>query len=230
MKKIPSFKTEQEEREFWETHDSTDYVDWGSSKSVSLPNIKLEPETETVQSKPEIIFSNEYLTDDLSFDSLITTKNIIGKSYVDKLAEEQFKDELCPLDPKNFTSSYDNYELIINGEPIGLANVDYRETIGVNNRVAIGIELVAIFIKKDHRGVGLGNYFISSIAEHLVKKINLLNFAKKDFDILLYADFDSPEGEAVFNTLVAIIEKTVTFYKEKLYPESTSTLDVDAGY
>lgn len=40
MKKIPAFKTELEEREFWETHDSADYLNWDSSKSVSFPNIK----------------------------------------------------------------------------------------------------------------------------------------------------------------------------------------------
>jgi hypothetical protein len=28
--KIPTFKTEAEERAFWEKHDSTDYVDWSS--------------------------------------------------------------------------------------------------------------------------------------------------------------------------------------------------------
>ena len=28
LKSIPAFKTEAEERKFWETHDSTDYIDW----------------------------------------------------------------------------------------------------------------------------------------------------------------------------------------------------------
>ena len=28
LKKIPYFKSEKEEREFWQTHDSTEYVDW----------------------------------------------------------------------------------------------------------------------------------------------------------------------------------------------------------
>jgi len=27
LKSIPAFKTETEERKFWETHDSTDYID-----------------------------------------------------------------------------------------------------------------------------------------------------------------------------------------------------------
>jgi predicted DNA binding CopG/RHH family protein len=29
-----------EEREFWETQDSTDYVDWSKAQRVRLPNLK----------------------------------------------------------------------------------------------------------------------------------------------------------------------------------------------
>ena len=46
VKKVPKFNTEQEEREFWETHDSTDYVDWTKAESVSLSNLK--PSTKTI--------------------------------------------------------------------------------------------------------------------------------------------------------------------------------------
>lgn len=35
LKPIPEFKNEQEEKEFWETHDSTDYVDMSKAVSVS---------------------------------------------------------------------------------------------------------------------------------------------------------------------------------------------------
>ena len=31
LKPIPAFKNEAEERKFWETHDSTDYVDWSKA-------------------------------------------------------------------------------------------------------------------------------------------------------------------------------------------------------
>lgn len=40
MKKIPKFKTEAEERDFWANADSTDYVDWSKGKRMLLPNIK----------------------------------------------------------------------------------------------------------------------------------------------------------------------------------------------
>ncbi len=38
--KIPKFKNEDAEREFWWTHDSTDYVDWSKAKRVVFPNLK----------------------------------------------------------------------------------------------------------------------------------------------------------------------------------------------
>jgi len=41
LKPIPRFRNEAEERKFWETHDSTDYVDWSKAQRVRLPNLKL---------------------------------------------------------------------------------------------------------------------------------------------------------------------------------------------
>ena len=40
MKKVPKFKSEDEEREFWATHDSSEYIDWKKAKRVVLPNLK----------------------------------------------------------------------------------------------------------------------------------------------------------------------------------------------
>ena len=40
LKPIPAFATETEERQFWETHDSTDYVDWTKAQRARLPNLK----------------------------------------------------------------------------------------------------------------------------------------------------------------------------------------------
>jgi predicted DNA binding CopG/RHH family protein len=46
LKPIPDFASEAEERRFWETHDSTDYVDWSSARPVRFPDLK--PSTETI--------------------------------------------------------------------------------------------------------------------------------------------------------------------------------------
>ncbi len=45
-KKLPKFASEAEERAFWETHDSTDYVDWSKAQRAVLPNLK--PTTRTI--------------------------------------------------------------------------------------------------------------------------------------------------------------------------------------
>jgi len=39
-KKIPKFKNDEEERDFWASHDSTEYINWKQAKRVTLPNLK----------------------------------------------------------------------------------------------------------------------------------------------------------------------------------------------
>lgn len=39
-KKIPNFKNEDEEREFWSANDSTGYIDWKKARRVVMPNLK----------------------------------------------------------------------------------------------------------------------------------------------------------------------------------------------
>jgi hypothetical protein len=43
LKPIPRFHSEAEEREFWESHDSTEYLDWRKAQRARLPNLKLSP-------------------------------------------------------------------------------------------------------------------------------------------------------------------------------------------
>jgi predicted DNA binding CopG/RHH family protein len=38
--RIPEFKTEDEEREFWATHSPLDYFDSGSARTASFPDLK----------------------------------------------------------------------------------------------------------------------------------------------------------------------------------------------
>ena len=39
-KKMPKFKSEDQEREFWSKADSTEYLDWAKAKRAILPNLK----------------------------------------------------------------------------------------------------------------------------------------------------------------------------------------------
>ncbi|MEW6323601.1 MAG: BrnA antitoxin family protein [Acidobacteriota bacterium] len=45
-KPIPTFNSEADERRFWETHDTTEYVDWSAAQPARFPNLK--PSTETI--------------------------------------------------------------------------------------------------------------------------------------------------------------------------------------
>lgn len=73
LKKIPEFKTEAEERTFWKTHDSTEYVDWGKARTARLPNLK--PSTKTISLRlPESLLDSikiEANKRDMPYQSLI---------------------------------------------------------------------------------------------------------------------------------------------------------------
>ena len=71
--KVPTFKTEAEERAFWEQHDSTDYVDWNKANKAVLP--KLKPSTTTISLRlPEALLDRikvEANKRDMPYQSLI---------------------------------------------------------------------------------------------------------------------------------------------------------------
>lgn len=43
---VPEFRSEDEERHFWKTHDSADYIEWNTAETVTLPALK--PTTTTI--------------------------------------------------------------------------------------------------------------------------------------------------------------------------------------
>jgi len=46
LKPIPKFTSEDEEREFWEQQDTSEYLDWSQAQQVIMP--KLKPTTKTI--------------------------------------------------------------------------------------------------------------------------------------------------------------------------------------
>ena len=46
LKTVPEFASEEEERAFWQQHDSSDYLDWTQAQQVVMPNLK--PTTKTI--------------------------------------------------------------------------------------------------------------------------------------------------------------------------------------
>jgi predicted DNA binding CopG/RHH family protein len=39
-KQVPEFHSEEEERNFWAEHDSTDFIDWQAAQDRRFPNLK----------------------------------------------------------------------------------------------------------------------------------------------------------------------------------------------
>ena len=72
-KPIPEFQNEDEEREFWATHDATDYLDWSQAERVIFP--KLKPSTKTISLRMPESMLNELRTlanaRDVPYQSLI---------------------------------------------------------------------------------------------------------------------------------------------------------------
>lgn len=72
-KLIPKFKNEDEEREFWATHDLTDYVD--QFKPVKLDLSELKPSTRpiTIRLPESLLFSLKTLANkrDVPYQSLM---------------------------------------------------------------------------------------------------------------------------------------------------------------
>ena len=75
LKPLPAFKSEEQEREFWATHDSMDYVDWWKAERVVFPNLK--PTTRTISLRlPETMIGNLKLLAnkrDVPYQSLLKT-------------------------------------------------------------------------------------------------------------------------------------------------------------
>jgi predicted DNA binding CopG/RHH family protein len=84
-KKIPKFKNEDEERDFWATHDSTEYVDWKKAKRIRFPNLK--PSTKTIS-----IRLPESLLDDLKV--LATKRDVPYQSLLKIYLAERVRQEL----------------------------------------------------------------------------------------------------------------------------------------
>lgn len=89
-KKIPKFKTEDQEREFWSSADSTDYIDWKKAKRMVLPNLK--PSTKKISLRlPELMIEELKL--------LANKRDIPYQSLMKMYLAERIQHELKAGDP-----------------------------------------------------------------------------------------------------------------------------------
>ena len=92
-KKLPQFKDENHEREFWSSHDSTEYIDWGSAEKLILPNLK--PSLKTISLRLP-----EHLLNELKF--LANKKDVPYQSLLKMFLAERVQSEIRRLAPNNF--------------------------------------------------------------------------------------------------------------------------------
>jgi predicted DNA binding CopG/RHH family protein len=73
VKKIPKFRSEDKEREFWSSRDSTDYVDWRKGKRVALPSLKPSLKTISLRLPASMIEELKLLANqrDVPYQSLL---------------------------------------------------------------------------------------------------------------------------------------------------------------
>jgi predicted DNA binding CopG/RHH family protein len=79
LKKVPSFKTEKEEADFWGVHDTSDYVDWGKAKRTIFPNLKPSSRAIPIKLPNWLIESLKFLANKHS-----TSYQALLRSYLEK--------------------------------------------------------------------------------------------------------------------------------------------------
>ncbi|MEW6380601.1 MAG: BrnA antitoxin family protein [bacterium] len=84
-KEIPKFNTEEEEFEFWSTHDFTEYLDYSEAKRAIFP--KLKPSTKTIS-----IRLPEYLLEELKM--LANKRDVPYQSLLKIFLAERINQEL----------------------------------------------------------------------------------------------------------------------------------------
>lgn len=83
-KKIPKFKSEDEEREFWATHDSSEYIDWKKAKRIVLPELK--PSLKTISLRlPESMIEELKL---LAHKKDVPYQSLLKMFLSEKISEE----------------------------------------------------------------------------------------------------------------------------------------------
>lgn len=86
LKLIPRFKNENEEDEFWSTHDSTEYIDWRKAVvNPVFPNLKPSTRTITIRVPESLLNSLKVLANkkDVPYQSLV-------KIFLDQKVKEEF--------------------------------------------------------------------------------------------------------------------------------------------
>ena len=90
-KKIPKHRSEERERDFWASADSTEYVDWSTAQRVAFPNLK--PTLKTISLRlPEMML--------VELKALANKRDVPYQSLLKMFLAERITDELEALSDK----------------------------------------------------------------------------------------------------------------------------------
>ena len=72
LKRIPTFKTEEAQRAFWASADSTDHVDWSTARAVRFPELQPSSTAISVRLPDTLLTELKLLTNerDVPYQSL----------------------------------------------------------------------------------------------------------------------------------------------------------------
>ncbi len=99
-KAVPAFATEREEREFWETHDASPFVDWDQARIAVFPNLR--PATETISLRLPAALLSELKA--LANKRDVPYQSLLKVFLADRVASEMTRIEARPrkrLPPTN---------------------------------------------------------------------------------------------------------------------------------
>jgi predicted DNA binding CopG/RHH family protein len=91
LKEIPDFNTEDEEREFWATHDSTEYIDWDEAALAVFPQLK--PTTKSISLRLPVPMLNELRL-------LANKRDVPYQSLIKMFLQERIELELRRYHPR----------------------------------------------------------------------------------------------------------------------------------
>ena len=96
-KPIPRFRDEDEEREFWATHDATEYFDWSGARRAVLPSLKPSTETISLRLPASLLADLKVLANrmDVPYQSLL--KVYLAERVTQELRRDRTADELASL-------------------------------------------------------------------------------------------------------------------------------------
>lgn len=91
-KAVPSFASEREEREFWESHDTSPFVDWSQARIAVFPDLK--PSTETISLRLPTALLSELKA--LANKRDVPYQSLLKVFLADRVASEVARSEARP--------------------------------------------------------------------------------------------------------------------------------------